>query len=94
MIPQLGVAGWTERGRVGVAGDPAFSVDRVHRRDCAYWMGATPLTDTVEGLAARLRMQRAGYRPVDTTMAPLEGKQQAELAVSLTPQATRASGGG
>ncbi|PSQ97518.1 MAG: hypothetical protein BRD53_03305 [Bacteroidetes bacterium SW_7_64_58] len=59
-------------------------------------MGATPLTDTVEGLAARLRMQRAGYRPVDTTMAQLEGKQQAELAVSLTPQATssRASGGG
>lgn len=59
-------------------------------------MGATPFTDTVEGLAARLRMQRAGYRPVDTTMAQLEGKQQAELAVSLTPQATssRASGGG
>ena len=59
-------------------------------------MGAAPLTDTVEGLAARLRMQRAGYRPVDTTMAQLEGKQQAELAVSLTPQATssRASGGG
>lgn len=35
----------------------------------------TPLTDTIEGLAARLRMQRAGYRPVDTTMAQLEGKQ-------------------
>ena len=59
-------------------------------------MRATPLTNTVEGLAARLRMQRAGYRPVDTTMAQLEGKQQAELAVSLTPQATslRASRGG
>ena len=36
-------------------------------------MGATPFTDTVEGLAARLRMQRAGYRPVDTTMAQPSG---------------------
>jgi len=42
-------------------------------------------------LAARLRMQRAGYRPVYTTVAQLEGKQQAELAVSLTPKATSLS---
>lgn len=54
-------------------------------------MGTTPLADTVEGSAARLRVQRAGYRPVDTTVAQLEDKQQAELAVSLTPKATSLS---
>ncbi|WP_119841633.1 serine/threonine protein kinase [Salinibacter ruber] len=51
-------------------------------------IGVTPLTDTVEGEAAPIRVQRAGYVPVLDTATQLAERTAAELEVQLPVKST------
>jgi len=80
---------WGEDGDVSVT---KLSVSSDPPGATVFWkgrpIGVTPLTDTVEGEAAPIRVQRAGFAPVLDTVTQLAERSAAEVEVELPVAAT------
>jgi len=70
--------------KVSVSSDPPGATVFLKGRP----IGKTPLTDTVEGTVAPIRVQRAGYVPVLDTVTQLAERSAVELGVQLPIEST------